>query len=458
MGDIRSCSRVSRRFQELCTSHVHRKFKNEPVEIVVSSQGYLRITWRNEHVTHFRNHIGRLRICGNFLWSEQNLLDTFVRERCHENCTFELAICDGMDVIPYSEAVRGILHNLDTIYFTHVTQFGQYLSRFLNSCPNLTTLFVSRVHNLEMILTILRRTYSKLKHFHFDFIYNPYGEQQLKPEDLQSFLVQNIQIQSLEFTELSRFNGKASSEMVMKCIEIVADFASNLERFFVRIDGLHEEHFVRIYGYLKKMCDRSNFKTLELKVTEDLLTIHSNRLANLTQLKKIAVNSPSLLLFNERKFDQLIHLRSIIFYHRNIEAYSGETWHRRLLARPDDDIMEMEMDPDAYPGILPPQIEELTIRLYERIDEMEIMACLRIFTKQCKYLKKLTVLKHPSLQENINFSIDALNNDRNSLNNPAVLTIFHNFDGWRTNLNHELVKIQRVECSSIPCQENCMMA
>lgn len=227
------------------------------------------------------------------------------------------------------------------------------------------------------------------------------------------------------------FDMDASTAMV-KSIQNVVDFATNLEYFFVSIHERLENRFGEIYGSLEKLCGRNSFKALKLKATDKCLGVNAYRLKNLKKLKKMDLSSYAKRLYDSEGLTQLVdrfvHIKSITVPYETCEHFPN-FWG----------------------------IEELNIYAYDRVEEASLLIYLTDFIRHMKHLKKVSVLKNASIKDKVTFPVSKMNAARKKLKGAVGLTIFTNFDENTTNLDHALVKLRRVECSSISSHIDCTL-
>lgn len=437
LDDLCSLSRTCKRLQALCDNHFRRRLPNEAhkeVQVQVAINGKLRC---KKYVTYFDNFITNLSILGGALRFDENVLVNFIRTKCDQNL-HQITIFGKLRLVPFCVEIQDFLRNVEIVQFKTRVDEGEDESTFLKYCPKLTTLNLLQFQYKKNVCAILQQKYEKLRHFHF------LSAHTVKAETLQTFFQKNNNIQciSWEFSS-STYNETA---IMMEC---VVNFALNLEHFHLDIDWKLMEHYELLCGYLARLCDQKNFKSLELGGLR-AQPLHLRRLSNLKQLKKInfSGNIGTLSSFVTALIP-LTQLKIIVFRYLRGEDNRMQ-WST---------IDELSSIVDGTQNIALPQIEEILI---EESEEKQLFTYLMQFARHWVNLKKITVRKSRYRPCNETFHVAELNWARMKLANARELTIFTDIAGNATNWDNDLVKLKFVEPEPVLNEtlfkEHCMVS
>lgn len=457
LDDLCQCSRTCKRLQTLCENQFLRKYQKEAAEDVrigIGFDGKLR-TRHYEYVKCFYNFVQNLKIC---VWNfgqdqfrnkplELSPIVNFVETKCERNL-HKIGIVGEIELVPFCVKIEDFLLNVEIVQFIARRKSGQDEAKFLQYCPNVTKLVLCNAiyegNTRENVDAILEQKYRQLKHFYF-----MYGDAiSLNAEKLKIFLQTNDEIQTLALSfdfYVDENLAKKRDDCTVKCIRTL-DYAVNLQHLFLSVGAPLTKCFSDICSSLNVLCDRENFKSLEIEFVfeqgANVLRSHANQLTNLKQLTKIHLK---YLRLNDviPSIRSLLHLKIVVLHnlclrYNLMELFTGNVG-----------VVDTQ-------NLALPQIEEVQIEFtgsYNRCDDVSMYVMQ--FAKHWINLKRIIV---PAC--NSKFDIAELNEARENLENACELTIFTNHKDNATNLDHKLVKLKLVgftsDCNVSPFQGYCL--
>lgn len=297
IDDLCSCSRTCKRLQELCENHFRRKYPNEATKELkigfkLKSDRKLHISPFHSYVKCFHNFNQNVKI---YVWIvdkeklrdkrlECSLVENFVKTKCDENLK-KICISNDFKLVPFCKEIENFLRNVEVVRFIDRSEKGQDEATFLKYCPNVTKLILSSYLHVENVDAILQQKYHQLTHFGFlgGFV------ESLNADKLESFFQMNERIQCVEL-KFRFYLNRCHIRDVLKCIHTL-DYVSNLEHLHLSIDEPLTKGFGDICCYLNVLCNRDNFKSLEIELFgeegADALKLHAKQLANVKKLTKL---------------------------------------------------------------------------------------------------------------------------------------------------------------------------
>lgn len=423
LDDLFSCSRTCKRLQALCENHFRRKFSNEvKIEIVNGKLVCKR------YVKYFNNFVKNLTIsmessyCNNAEPSNLALIN-FVKTKCDQNLN-KITIAGDWSLVPFCEQIENYLRNVEIVQFMTRTRSGHDEETFLKYCPSITKLTLYDMAHGENVNSILQQTYHQLKHFHCMYV----KPMNMNPETMKMFFQRNDKIQCVVWKFLDHKCDERQDEAKLQCIATVVDYALYLEHLFLVIDPAMADWFGPIFSYLEVLCDRENFKSLEMEFDSEeaakkVLGSHANQLASFKKFTKIRLSGvPIHKVIKE--LGSLVHLEMIVWFYPDhfYEDFDSCLWMKNHVAE----------------GFALPQIKELQIE--GKIHELILLHFVTQFVSQCPNLKRIWWPQCNSF--NLMSRITELCRARETLKDACELTIFSDYE---TNLDHKLVKFKFVE-------------
>lgn len=340
-------------------------------------------------------------------------LVNFIKTKCHENLN-EICIIGDIDLVTLCKDIENILKNVKIVQFMHRSKSGQEEARFLEYCPNRTTLTLLDMtgHNLN---DILQPKCNQLTHFHCMYV----SLENFNKDNLRMFFQENDKIQCVVWKPIE------SNQNTAECIKTVINDALNLQHLFLLInEALADEeddyHFQDICGDLKMLCDRGNFKSLEIEFdnaesARGMIKRHQNQLADFNQLTKMHLPRVHLLDMIPA-LKSLVHLKILVLCNAYLPTINS---------------------------VHVPQIEEIQIQ--GRND----FSCVMAFARYWPNLKRIFIPQCPF--SNTEYHLSEINRAREELENACELTIISN---TVTNLEYELVKLRFGEFETCCVESN----
>lgn len=416
-------SRTCKRLQRLSENHFLRKYPYEASRelwIGIKIDGKVWVSPSDYYVKYFYNFVNKLTIYERDNFEERNLklrdkqltfshISNFVKTKCDQNLHKICIVGDLKLTQSFCRGIENFLLNVQIVQFIdrrEECQFCQDKATFLRYCPNVAKLILSDSNNMNSVNAMFQQKCHRLTHFYYlDGLVVG-----LNSEKLGTFFQTNENIQCVAW-EFSQYDdGDFAENCVVESIRTL-DYAINLQRLFLVTTAPLTKCFGDVCRYLSMLCERENFKSLEIKFVHEegakALKSHANALANLKQLTKINLHSIRLT--------QLIpELRSMIYL-----KFMFLHWCQYTIS-------------DAQ-NVSLPQIEEVQIAKGD--EKLFVMH----FVKQCTNLKRILVTGYTK------FDIAELNRARASLESACELTIFTNIKENATNLDYKLVKVKLVK-------------
>lgn len=177
----------------------------------------------------------------------------------------KIEVIDNVNLV-YDDNVRYLhLQNVEIVNLMSRTisyQQGDEVT-FLSYCPNIKKLTLFDMVCVETVNAIFQETYHQLEHFH-SMVINP---MKLNTENLKMFFQHNNKIQCLvwKFVIPTYRNDDVAVSRVVDCVQLVVEKATNLQHFFLLINSQLTKRFGYIMSYFTALCDRDNFKSLEIE-------------------------------------------------------------------------------------------------------------------------------------------------------------------------------------------------
>lgn len=356
-------------------------------------------------------------------------ITNFVRTRCDQKLR-KIWIEGDMELIPFGEEIENFLRNVEVVQFSHREESGQDEATFLKYCPNVTKLILDDEIHKDNVEAILEQKFEQLTHFYLIET----DAMSLNATKLQTFFENNDKIQCVALRFHIR-KYEADKDNAVKCIKTV-HYARYLKHLILSISR-ELVHFDSIYGFLKVLCERDNFESLEIefsgKLGADALTSHANQLANLKQLTKCYLTHVRLtdVIPALRSF---LNLKTIVLRYLRFESDWLQSHYFDQLIQQVDKTQNMTLC----------RIEEVHIE--EICNNQQLSTYVMQFVRHWVNLKRILVPR--SFGDDTDFDIAELNRTREKLKNACELTIYTNHQGNATNLDHELVKLKFVEFES----------
>lgn len=406
LEDLCSCSWTCKRLQVVCENHFRRKYPHKhSVRINIISDGRLQISPSENYVKYFQNFVKNLEIVGtdnehhNKILAQSSVI-SFVKRKCDHNL-HKISIRGSIDPVPLFKEIEDVIRNVKCVT-------------------------IGRLHeeDADKIDAILQQNYHQLTHLHLDLE----SADNLNPGKLQNFFQQNDNIQ------LVAWNFQTGSLSQTFCIGTL-NYGLNLHRLLLPINAEWIKYFDLIFSQVNVLCDRKQFKSLELKVSDEaganVLKTHSNRLANWKQFTKIIVSDIKLSEVIPT-LRPLVYLKCVVFFRMKYESNRGLSFN--------------EMN-----GGLP-QIEKVQIESIHR--HSHLFAIVTLLLRYWINLK--SILLPDSENFDLRFSMRRLHDLRTHNTNSSEVTIFTNREqsadatsDWSPeSYDSSLVKLKVVEFES----------
>lgn len=433
MKDLCLFSRTCKRFQALCENHFRRKYSREATqEMQIKIENNSTLCLSQSYIRYFYSFIKNVKICAleNFRHKKDLKLyrvTNFVKTRCDQNLR-KIWIEGDMALVPFCEEIEKFLRNVEVVQFSYRNEKGRDEATFLKYCPNITKLILDYEIDAENVEAILEQKFQQLTHFYF----MDTDVRFLNTKKLQPFFENNDSIRCVAL-KFNLLNYEIAKDHVLECIKAV-HHVIHLKNLLLSINRKLVKHFDSIYGCLKVLCERDNFKSLEIEFSgkqgADALTSHANQLANLKQLTKLYLTHirltdviPALHSF--------INLKTIVLRYLRFETdWLQSSYFDQLIDRV-----------DGTRNMTLPRIEEVHIE--EINNDRQLSIYVMQFVRHWINLKRILVPR--SIYDDTKFDIAELNRAREKLKNACELTIYTNHRGNATNLDHELLKLKFVE-------------
>lgn len=241
LNELCVIGKTCKRLQQLVEQFLHLRFQNKimsEVRIQVTFDREIIVLREEPYVSNFLHFMRNVRICEGFIKRPLDMVE-FMRNNCNRslrNIAFEqikFHKLHGALIIDWLLTVEGLAF------------YGcQNLDQVLRYCVNLKHLKIDQ-YSKDRTNGWMEQTYPTIEHLQYDIM--------LPSRTLLTFLTNNPNVKSLAL-KLDR--SRQTMELMCQIKYI------NLEELFITFDQLHE--IVGFENQLKAICNRDNFKRLEL--------------------------------------------------------------------------------------------------------------------------------------------------------------------------------------------------
>lgn len=409
IDDLCSVGETCGRLKDICGGYFSRKY---PFKSIVLNRNLIRTgKSKDRSVNCFRNYIKNMDVCRyatddddeNFrsnyklIGSDKDLLDMIPMYSggCLTNITFsevEFPKTFGAKLV-------NTLQNIESITFLTCSGKDNFYTKILKHCQNLTSLVIHAQHKQNLLLqSFLDNTIPTIKNIEFRFV----RATQSFTEKLQTFLLLHpIVTLTWHFT----FGSPSVSDKTF--VKMIAQSATNLKELYLSFDRYDD--LSQICDELKVICDRPQFKRLEIKfnaiIAKNILIQNTGRLESLDSLKGVHLDLP----INPKIFARIISPLEQLKTLQLQNVLNGRRWQKI-----------------SFEKLV--NLEELLIH------KLESLPFLQQIVRHSPKLKKVIILSCAITLVNFNiFSQKTnrlLNEERKKLDAACNMTIYSN-DEWK---------------------------
>lgn len=406
--DLCSIGQTCNRLHKLAADQFHRKYPEKVMNefCLRISNGEITMLPNENYIKCFSKYIYNLKIQLMQRCTETDILCAveFMRQKCSSNLVRIRFNCFYLPA-SFGTSIKDFLKTVEIVEFIHCNGQSNYYDSILKHCPKLKHLTTDGCsHDTDMNGLLLRQN-PTLEHFDYGF------GNDFCSDKLMIFFQQNTNIKSLAWW---LYNEHSSTLWPNACIKCIVSNATNLECLYLSVTNSF--NFLTICE-LRNLCDRDNFKRLEIQFLGDnatkILIDQGNEFALLKKFSKIHLSAAGLRC-------ALPILNSSL--HQINSVYVNSVC--RDLTLSDNDL---------------PNVEEL--HFSEIPDDNSLVHIVRHLVK----LKNIFIPKNLLFTENYIVDILQLNVEREKLSDASPLVIYTNHPKNPTNFSHNLVKLKQIK-------------